>query len=229
MMEHTFKAGLTNPQQQPCKTACVVCNGVLSDTAEAYPVIHNSQLVIAADGGSKHLALLHVEPDVIVGDMDSLVPDTWPNVQRISYHMEKNKTDTELAVEYAFSQECQQVSLLAATGGRLDHTLGNIALVARYPGRVAILLEEATLVAADKTQKCLLHGAKGTIVSLIPFGTDPVTIRSEGLKYPLDDRPLTHPTHGLSNEMIGSEASIWVLTGVLLVYVERILKEFLQA
>jgi thiamine pyrophosphokinase len=228
-MEHTPKAGTTNPRRHACKTACVVCNGALVNPAEAHRVVRKSQLVIAADGGSKHLALLRVEPDVIVGDMDSLVPDTWPNVQRMSYSREKNKTDTELAVEYAFSQECQQVGLLAATGGRLDHTLGNIALVARYPGRLAILLDEATLVAADKTQKCLLHGARGTIVSLIPFGANPVTIRSEGLKYPLDDRPLTHPTHGLSNEMIGSEASIWVSTGVLLVYVESSLKDFLQA
>lgn len=228
MIEHTPKAGATNPRRHPCEMACVVCNGAFVNPDEAAQVIRKSQLVIAADGGSEHLARLGLDPDVIVGDMDSILHDTWPGVQRVSYPREKDKTDTELAVEYALSRGCRQIGLLAATGGRLDHTLGNIALVARHVGRLAILLDKATLVAADKTQECLLHGARGTTVSLIPFGESPVTVRSKGLKYPLDDRPLTHPTHGLSNEMIGSEASIRVLAGVLLIYVESSLEEFLQ-
>jgi thiamine pyrophosphokinase len=209
--------------------ACVVCNGALANPDEAVQLIRKTQLVIAADGGSEHLARLGVEPDVIIGDMDSLLRDRWPNVQRISYPREKDKTDTELAVEYALSQGCRQIGLLAATGGRLDHTLGNIALVARHAGRLAILLDKATLVAADKTHNCLLHGARGITVSLIPFGEGPVIVRAKGLKFPLDDRPLTHPTHGISNEMIGAEASIRVLAGVLLIYVESSLGKFLQA
>ncbi len=52
-------------------------------------------------------------------------------------------------------------------GGRLDHTLGNVALVASYPGRIAILDSVSTLVAVDKSEKCILHGQIGTPVPLI--------------------------------------------------------------
>jgi thiamine pyrophosphokinase len=116
---------------------------------------------------------------------------------------------------------CKQVILLAATGGCLDHTLGNIALLASYPGRVALFDGISTLIAVDKSEKCKLHGRVGTRVSLIPYGLGNFTVRTNELKYALRDECLNSATHGLSNELFQTESCICVSNSVLLVYIEN--------
>jgi thiamine pyrophosphokinase len=181
-------------------------------------------LLIAADGGAKHFIDIGLTPQVIVGDMDSVDSDIWKNnrgIEHIRYPEAKDKSDTELAVEYALEHGCKQAILFAATGGRLDHTLGNVALLASYPGRVALSDGISTLIAVDKSEKCKLHGRIGTRVSLIPYGLDPSRVRTNGLKYALRDECLNSATNGLSNELSRIETCICVSNGILLVYIEN--------
>ncbi len=204
--------------------ACVFCNGYLKNPAKAKKAANDCDLLIAADGGAKYFLDIGLTPHVITGDMDSIDLGIWANktnIRFIQYQAEKDKSDTELAVEYALEQGCRQVILLAATGGRMDHTLGNVALLAAYPGRIAILDDNYTLVAVDKSEKCVLNGNIGTTVSLIPYGVGPLTIRTTGLRYPLPDQSLQYPTHGLSNEMSQTQACVCVKDGILLVSIEN--------
>ena len=204
--------------------ACIFCNGELKNPARVKRVASNCDLLIAADGGVKHLVGLGLQPEIIIGDMDSIATDMWNDensIVRISYSPDKDKSDVELAVEYALEQGCQEITLVAAIGGRLDHTLGNVALVASYPGRIAILDGVSTLVAVDKSEKCMLHGQVGTPVSLIPYGSGSFTVRTKGLKYSLGDESLHSTTHGLSNELSLTEACVCVSNGILLVHIEN--------
>jgi thiamine pyrophosphokinase len=206
------------------KKACIFCNGRLSNPAKAKQIATDCDLLIAADGGAKHFADIGLTPQIIVGDMDSADSDIWKNnrgIEYIQYPEAKDKSDTELAVEYALERGCNQVILLAATGGRLDHTLGNVALLASHPGQVALFDGTSTLVAVDKSEKCILHGKIGTRVSLIPYGLDPSKVRTNGLKYALQDECLNSATHGLSNELSRTETCICVSNGILLVYIEN--------
>jgi len=210
--------GANGEHREMAQTACVFCNGVLKDPVRARILAEGSDLVVAADGGARHIAMLGLRPDVIIGDMDSLSRATeWGDMMRIRYPSDKDKTDAELAVEYALALGCQQVTLVAAVGGRLDHTLGNVALVARYPGRVAIVNEEYTLVAVNQSERCVLHGSIGGTVSLIPYGSGEVLVRTHGLKYSLQNEPLVFATRGVSNELSETEACICVSGGVMLV------------
>jgi len=79
----------------------------------------------------------------------------------------------------------------------------------------------STLIAVDKSEKCRLHGQVGTLVSLIPYSLGPFTVRTNGLKYPLQDESLSSATHGLSNELSQTETCVCVSNGVLLVYIEN--------
>lgn len=201
-------------------TACVFCNGQFTCPERVKEFASRCDLLLAADGGSNHLARLNLKPHVIIGDMDSIASDPWAEdreILRVPYSTDKDKSDTELAVEYVFQQGCQQITLIAATGGRLDHTLGNIALIAQYPGRVAIQDGNCTLVAVDRLQKCVLHGPVGTRVSLIPYGLGSTCVRTTGLKYSLYDEILTWATQGLSNEIIDAQANVFVSEGIVLV------------
>jgi thiamine pyrophosphokinase len=181
-------------------------------------------MLIAADGGAKYFVNTGLTPQVVIGDMDSVDSDMWKynsGIEYIRYPEAKDKSDTELAVEYALGRGCKQVILLAATGGRLDHTLGNVALLASHPGQVAIFDGTSTLVAVDKSEKCILHGNVGTRVSLVPYGDGSSRVRTNGLKYALRDECLNSATHGLSNELSRTETCICVSNGILLVYIEN--------
>ena len=199
------------------------CGGELKNAGRAEQAAGRADLLLAADGGANHLAGLGLRPQVIVGDMDSIAANLWPGdeqIVRISHSTDKDRSDAELAVEYAVQQGCQQVTLVAALGGRLDHALANVALVAEHPGHVTIADGHATLVAVDRSSKCVLHGPRGTVVSLIPYGPSATGVRTAGLKYSLRDQSLANTTHGLSNELVEGHGCVCVSEGVLLVYVE---------
>jgi len=214
---------MTSHTSRQLKTACVFSSEVPKEPERVREVATRCGLLIAADGGEKLLASAGLKPDVVIGDMDSAAleaKDTSPDVQRIAWPASKDKSDAELAVEHALGQGYDQVILLGAVGGRLDHTLGNVALAAKYPGRVALLDGDSTLVAADRFEECVLHGRTGTVVSLIPFGRKAAKVWTSGLKYPLQHEELRPGTHGVSNELCEAEARVRVLEGVLLVYIQ---------
>ena len=206
------------------RRACVFCNGQLKSPENAKQIANDCDLLIAADGGAKYFFDIGLTPQVIIGDMDSIDSDTWKSksgIEHIRYPTDKDKSDAELAVEYALEHGYEQVILVAATGGRLDHTLGNVALVAGYPGVVAIFDGMSTLVAVDRSEKCILHGKIGAIVSLMPYSAGSFTVRTNGLKHALQDQPLIYATHGLSNKLSQTEACICVSDDILLVYIEN--------
>lgn len=208
----------------PAKRACIFCNGQLNNTAKIKQIAKDCDLLIAADGGAKYFVDMGLTPHIIIGDMDSVDSDTWKNnsgIKHIRYPIDKDKSDAELAVEYALEHGCKQVILVAATGGRLDHTLGNVALIASHPGQVALFDGISTLIAVDKSEKCKLHGRVGTRVSLIPYGSGSSKLRTNGLKYALWDECLNSDTHGLSNELSKTETCVCVSNGILLVYIEN--------
>jgi thiamine pyrophosphokinase len=203
------------------RSACIVCNGEVKNSKCAKLLAKEADLLIAADGGANHLSAWALKPSVIVGDMDSLSEDAWREARdiiRIPYMKEKDKSDTELALEYAFSQGCEHVVLLAASGGRLDHTLVNVALVAGHPGRVALLDGDCLLTAIDNRENCCIRGEQGSMVSLIPYRDMPVKLKTAGLKYPLCDEPFAYITQGVGNQLVQERAEVEVAEGVLLVY-----------
>lgn len=96
------------------RKACIFCNGELKNSARIKRVASNCDLLIAADGGAEHLVGLGLQPRIIIGNMDSLTVDRWNNENytvRIPHSPDKDKSDAELAVEYALEQGCEQVIL----------------------------------------------------------------------------------------------------------------------
>jgi len=205
-------------------TACIFANGNLTYSKKIKKITQTCDLIIAANGGSKHIATLGLKPHLLVGDLDSLTSPPWENdknIERAVWPQDKNKTDTELAVDRAILSGCNKILLFGGFGGRIDHTLGNIELAVKYPGRIEILDNNGKLVALDSSTKHTLSGKTGSIVSLIPFGSLVTKVNSQGLKYEVRDLDMTPGTRGISNEMIGDTASIWFKYGILLVYIEQ--------
>lgn len=182
----------------------------------------DSVFVIAADGGYGTAARLFGVPDLAVGDFDSLgyVPSGVPVVR---HPAEKDDTDLALAAREAMVRGYRRLSFFSALGGRLDHTVANLQMLARLACEGC----EATLFGADGTAVTALAGPAEAvfpsrcsgIVSVFAHGGPAEGVTLAGLKYPLENATLTPDVPlGVSNEFLGKEARISLASGTLLLF-----------
>lgn len=206
----------------------IFANGELPDLKKVRPLLLPDDYIICADGGTRHALALNLKPDLVIGDMDSIQKNQWQKLQKSGISVElfsrdKNETDLELAVTRAVEMNPEQIIIVAALGGRLDQTLGNITLLANpqlsaFDIRLDDGMEEIFLC-RDQVQ---VHGRSGDIVSLIPWQGDASGVTTKDLKWRLDQETL-YPdrTRGISNEMTGNTASISIGSGLLLIVHRR--------
>ena len=114
----------------------LLANGPLTLSPVIRQVIFSADRLIGVDGGSRHLRPLDVRPHLAVGDMDSIPQDLLQDYRQagVELHLhppKKDATDLELALELALARGASSISILGGTGGRLDHTLGNLFLLSR--------------------------------------------------------------------------------------------------
>jgi thiamine pyrophosphokinase len=208
--------------------AVIFANGELSDPQGASGFLQTCDIVIAADGGTRHALAVDVFPDVIVGDLDSLPPDQRRHLEAlgcriISFPARKDETDLELALHYAAAKGATEIVVLAALGGRLDQTIANVMLLTMPELRgidVRIIEEaqEAFLIENEAT----IEGEVGDTLSLIPLGGDAVGVTTEGLEWPLEEDTLYFgPARGVSNVLAASRAQVCLENGLLLCIVIR--------
>jgi thiamine pyrophosphokinase len=188
--------------------------------------VRQGDLVLGADGGAAQALAWGLEPHVVIGDMDSL-PD--PERSRLEargcrfvvHPRAKDETDLELALGYAAGQGAQDIVILGALGGRLDHTLANVLLLALpvldgLQVRIAAGQQEAFLVRSGES--LALEGNAGDLVSLLPLGGDARGVTTRGLAWALRDDTLRFgSSRGVSNEMTAATARIEVEEGHVLV------------
>ena len=187
-------------------------------------------LLIAADGGLSYLEEQGIAPNLVVGDFDSLgrVPD-GKNV--VCHPVEKDDTDTMLAVKLGLTQGCNVFLLYGCTGGRPDHTYANYQTLQYLVdnGARGYLLGDGWIITV--IQSGTLHfpkGMEGTISVFCPNGSAKgVTLK--GLYYPLENGTLTGTFPlGVSNHFTGSCAEVSVSEGMLLVMWEETAERFVE-
>jgi thiamine pyrophosphokinase len=202
----------------------IFANGELPDLEKARSLLQNDDYIICADGGTRHAVALGVQPHLIVGDMDSAAREAVEMFRAADIPMElfphdKDETDLELAIQRAVDLRPEQILILGALGGRLDQTLGNLALLTG--SRLASLdvkfddgVEEVFIC----RRQAVIHGTRGDLVSLIPRLGAVSGVRTKDLKWPLHNETLyPDKTRGISNEMLGDLASVWIESGLLLI------------
>ncbi len=180
-------------------------------------------MIACADGGTRQVERLGLRPDVVIGDLDSASEVALERLRRagarvISYPAEKDKTDLDLAVEYAVAAGIRDIVALAALGGRVDHALANIMLTVKAQSLGAsLVLTDGASVARLITAEAEIVGAPGDWVSLVAVGGAVRGVSTEGLKYPLRGADLgLGETLGVSNELTGQRARVKVEAGQLI-------------
>ena len=204
--------------------ACVLANGEYRHPERLVRVVQEADVVIAADGGANWLAAQGLVPDVLVGDMDSVTDEVRAVIEvqggrLVTAPQAKDETDLELALLEAVAMDVQQITVLGALGGRIDHALANVHLLAltALRGRDVRLYDGTSYLwlAQEQTR---VQGEPADLVSLIPLGGDVRGVRTQGLAYPLRGETLfVGPARGISNVMTEVEATIELEAGTLLV------------
>lgn len=183
--------------------------------------------LICADGGANYALLSGRMPDLLVGDLDSILPENLKVCQQRGcgierYPRQKDETDLELALSKAEERACfvgeQEILLLGATGKRIDHFLGNLGLMlfyARKGFRLRLLDPEHEMWVLQGREE--IQGAEGQEVSLIPL-SDRAVVSTTGLYYPLEHGVLLQDSpRGISNVFLGEKAVVEVHEGHVLV------------
>jgi len=183
--------------------------------------------IIAADRGLDALAEAGTRmPDLLVGDFDSTRLDPEKLRDRIGgverYPKEKDFSDLESALHAAITRGSSEITVLGATGGRLDHFLAAvmgllIPLEAGIPAR--IVDEQNVIRLAGHSFSVKKEKSRGTYLSLIPLTQEVRHVTLRGFYYDGEDLTLTQrkASYGISNEIIAEEAYVEFQEGILIV------------
>jgi thiamine pyrophosphokinase len=203
--------------------ACVLAGGMLGDISRVSARLPEMDYVICADDGLTHAVTLGLIPDKVVGDFDSVSPATIAQYRHghtvfDQYPSQKDKTDTQIAVDTVLDMGADEVWIVAGAGTRLDHSYANLMLLFRIAerGARAYLINQYNLV-MPIVSGMEIPGEPGQVISFLPFDGEVVVEASSGLSYPLDGLRLsmTEPI-GVSNVMTGSWAYVRIKKGRLL-------------
>ncbi|MFH1287510.1 MAG: thiamine diphosphokinase [bacterium] len=201
----------------------IIGNGELDNLEVLRKTIKKNDLIIAVDGGADYVNKLSLSPDYIIGDLDSVktLPKEDKSIQILKFSKEKDKTDTEIAIEFALKNKASEILLFGMTSqSRIDHSINNIFLLENLAKRRiknTLFVNSFTRLSAVK-RGMNLYRKDGDLVSLIPLTKKVSGIITEGLKYKLEKESLSRDkTRGISNIIIEKEAEIRFDEGVLLV------------
>lgn len=205
------------------KHALLFINGEVKQTGFLAGLIDKNTFLVAVDGGLRHLLAIQRQPDLLIGDLDSVTPAqmetlTQAGVEIQRFPVEKDETDLELALLETARRGYKSIQLIGALGGRTDQMLANLflLLLPELAGLSVRLVEEQEEIFIIRAQM-QITGQPGDTLSLIPFAGCAEGVSTSGLRYPLVNETL-HPEHsrGISNQMQDSEALVTLTSGTLL-------------
>ena len=213
----------------------IFANGILNHPEMLHARLRPTDRIFCADGGTRHALTLGLNPDMIIGDLDSLPPETVLQMEAkgvtIQRHpVDKDFTDLELTLELAVTEKPDEILLVTALGGRLDQLLGNLLLLTRREyAPVQIILADgpqwATLLRSH--QSVTITGQPGDTLSLIPLTSTVQGVKIMGVKWPLSGATLSlGSTLTISNTLIEPHATVKIGEGmVLLVHFDKTFEE----
>ncbi len=184
-------------------------------------------LVIAVDGGLNYCPVLELEPDLILGDFDSVgeeQKEALLELQRqipdrvISLKPEKDDTDMLAALKLGLEYGYTNFNIYAATGGRLEHTIANIQclLYLKNHDAVGYIMDGNGMIFVMQNEEVRFKDTLEGYLSIFALGKSAKGVTIKGMKYELNQDTLTNDFPiGISNEFSGKEALVRVEDGEL--------------
>lgn len=213
------------------KIVIVSGGSITDDFAKSWIGQYQPEYIIVADSGMEFMRRVELVPDMIIGDFDSVRPETlayfkekqgivWKKLNPV-----KDDTDTEFAIRQAIELGAEEITVLGATGTRLDHVLGNVALLGiglKENADIQLVDAYNRIRMIDKSIKLVKTEQFGNFVSLLPYAGEVKEVTLKGFKYSLEKHTMgSFSSLGISNEIVEEEAEILFEEGILLLIESR--------
>lgn len=187
---------------------------------------HKNAIWVGVDRGTQTLLDAGIRVDRAFGDFDSVSAVELEFIRSVvqsveTANAEKNETDLELALNWAIEQQ-SDIKILGATGGRLDHFMGNLQLLSSEKAlnytRLIEIEDEQNRIRMLKAGKWKVENCEDfQYLSFIPMTNEVEGLSLTGVKYTLTNyNAVFGSTRTISNEIIEPIASISFSTGILM-------------
>ena len=176
-------------------------------------LLNGAKKIICIDGGADKLLKIGFEPNLIIGDLDSLDNDPKSYNCEVVKISDQSNTDLEKGLDWCHQNHIQTVALIGFTGLRDDHYLASLWSMLHYSDRIncTIISDEYKILCLKGLSK--LYVSHGQTISIITSSPNTL-IKTKGLKYNLSEEKLLSPGNGMSNvasgEIIEIDSDNWV-------------------
>lgn len=211
------------------KTLIVTGGKINKNFLKKYLKSNKYDIIIAVDKGMEILHILDIKPNYIVGDFDSIDNNVLRKYEKSNIIIkklipEKDLTDTESALKLAIELKSTDITIIGATGTRLDHVLANIHIL-KIPLEKNIktkIIDENNEIELINKSTIIEKKDEFKYISLIPLTTEVTGVTIKGMKYTLQDYTLTIGNSlGVSNEQLEQIAEISLKKGILIIIKSR--------
>lgn len=179
----------------------IICDGKFPKTEYPRYLIRSADFVICCDGALRKFLRNSISifgeerlPDLVIGDMDTLPAAMQKKYAGIIIkESEQEHNDQTKAVRWAMNnlKDVETIHILGGTGGRADHTIGNVSLLMEYTRMfdlkditIEMVSDDGTIFPVNDTTE--FECGPGRSISI--FTPDNcLRIKSEGLMYPTDE------------------------------------------
>ncbi|MEY4480711.1 MAG: hypothetical protein RLZZ267_1389 [Bacillota bacterium] len=203
----------------------VCCGGQLGPWTK--PLIESADIRIGSDRGALYLIQQGYILDYALGDFDSVTLEQLDLIKEKAKSFEmvdaidKDDTDSMLALKKAISLNPNTITLIGALGSRYDHSMNNIQLLIQTAeANIPCVIEDERnrISIVDPNRKVSVNKSRFENISLIPLSTVVKGITISGFKYLLQDATFVQgKAYGISNVLIEEVGSVEVKEGYLLV------------
>ena len=196
----------------------IVADGTFPQNEIPLNYLKNANRIVCCDGSASSLILSGMEPEAIVGDMDSLNDDLANRfADRIFRDENQDTNDLTKVVTWCRENAYRDIVIVGATGKREDHTLGNISLLAEYAKDMNVIMVTDTGILRPFLTDARIDSFTGQQVSI--FSIDPYTeVTSNGLKYQLTKTKISNWWYATLNEALGDSFTLEFSKGRIIVY-----------
>jgi thiamine pyrophosphokinase len=200
--------------------ALIIANGQIPNHRIVKKLATLSDQIVCADGGANWARKIHIRPDIILGDFDSITDKIKKHFQNVSqvFMGDQNNTDLEKAILFCIDRKIISAFVVGAFGDRLDHVTGSLGCFKKYGKQINLIFFDTigTIILVDN--EVSLNMRKGEKLSLIPLNRCR-GVTTKNLKYPLKNDTLELGNReSISNEAVSRNVSISVKSGTLLLY-----------
>lgn len=211
-------------------TIALVAGGPRENLANLTKYHTDEMIWVGIDRGSSYLLDLNLPLHYAFGDFDSISEKEHENLKTKipdlnTLPSEKDKTDTEIALDWAISQKPDKIFIFGATGGRLDHMLGNIYLLTKSTStlsKIDLIDQQNRITLYTPGTYTVKRQMEWNYISFIAISPDIHGLTLEGFKYPLKNCHIRlGSTLCISNELIGDVGTFSFQDGILLMIRSR--------